>query len=63
LDDIIVFDILSPEVIRHIVDIKIKVIRERLMEKEFRSKYRERLLIIWRKKDTTLTMERDHSED
>lgn len=33
LDDIIVFDILSPEVIRNIVDIKIKVIRERLMGK------------------------------
>jgi len=33
LDDVIVFDILSPEVIRHIVDIKIKVIRERLIGK------------------------------
>lgn len=33
LDDIIVFDILSPEVIRFIVDIKIKVIRERLVNK------------------------------
>ena len=33
LDDIIVFDILSPEVIRHIVDIKIKIIRERLLGK------------------------------
>jgi len=33
LDDVIVFDILSPEVIRHIVDIKIKVIRERLAGK------------------------------
>jgi len=33
LDDIIVFDILSPEVIRHIVDIKIKIIRERLIGK------------------------------
>lgn len=33
LDDIIVFDILSPEVIRHIVDIKIKVIHERLIGK------------------------------
>ena len=33
LDDIIVFDILSPEVIRHIVDIKIKVISERLQSK------------------------------
>jgi ATP-dependent Clp protease ATP-binding subunit ClpB len=33
LDDIIVFDILSPEVIRHIVDIKIKIIGERLTGK------------------------------
>ncbi len=33
LDDIIVFDILSPEVIRHIVDIKIKIIGERLAGK------------------------------
>ena len=33
LDDIIVFDILSPEVIRSIVDIKIKIIRERLLGK------------------------------
>lgn len=33
LDDIIVFDILSPEVIRNIVDIKIKIISERLLEK------------------------------
>ena len=33
LDDIVVFDILSPEVIRHIVDIKIKIIRERLLGK------------------------------
>ena len=30
LDDVIVFDILSLEVIRHIVDIKIKVVKERL---------------------------------
>ncbi len=34
LDDIIVFDILSPEVIRSIVDIKIKIIRARLLEKK-----------------------------
>ncbi len=34
LDDIIVFDILSPEVIRHIVDLKIQVIRERLLAKD-----------------------------
>ncbi len=33
LDDIIVFDILSEEVIRSIVDIKIKVVRERLSTK------------------------------
>ncbi len=33
LDDIIVFDILSLEVIRRIVDIKIKIIRERLLGK------------------------------
>ncbi len=33
LDDIIVFDILSPEVIRSIVDIKIKIIRERFLVK------------------------------
>jgi ATP-dependent Clp protease ATP-binding subunit ClpA len=33
LDDIIVFDILSSEVIRSIVDIKIKVIKERLLGK------------------------------
>ena len=33
LDDIIVFDILSLEVIRHIVDIKINVVRERLVSK------------------------------
>ena len=33
LDDIIVFDILSRDVIRHIVDIKIQVIRERLVVK------------------------------
>lgn len=33
LDDIIVFDILSPEVIRHIVDLKIKIISERLIGK------------------------------
>jgi len=34
LDDIIVFDILSLEVIRRIVDIKIKIIRERLLGKD-----------------------------
>ncbi len=34
LDDTIVFDILSQEVIRHIVDIKIQVIRERLLAKD-----------------------------
>jgi len=34
LDDTIVFDILSPEVIRHIVDMKIGVIRERLLGKD-----------------------------
>lgn len=33
LDEIIIFDILSPEVIRNIVDIKIKIIKERLLEK------------------------------
>ena len=33
LDDIIVFDILSMEVIRHIVDMKIDIVRERLMTK------------------------------
>jgi ATP-dependent Clp protease ATP-binding subunit ClpB len=33
LDDIIVFDILSKDVIRSIVDIKIKVVSERLLEK------------------------------
>ena len=33
IDDIIVFDILSQEVIRNIVDIKIKIIRERLLGK------------------------------
>ncbi len=31
IDETIVFDVLSPEVIRHIVDIKIQVVRERLM--------------------------------
>lgn len=34
LDDIIVFDILSPEVIRHIVDIKVQVVRDRLVLKD-----------------------------
>jgi ATP-dependent Clp protease ATP-binding subunit ClpC len=33
LDEIIIFDILSPEVIRNIVDIKIKIIKERLLGK------------------------------
>jgi len=33
LDEIIIFDILSPEVIRSIVDIKIKIIKERLQGK------------------------------
>lgn len=33
LDDIIVFDILSMEAIRHIVDLKINIIRERLLTK------------------------------
>jgi ATP-dependent Clp protease ATP-binding subunit ClpB len=33
LDDVIVFDILSKEVIRNIVDIKVKVVRERLLGK------------------------------
>jgi len=33
LDEIIVFDILSPEVIRKIVDIKVNVVRERLFSK------------------------------
>lgn len=33
LDDIIVFDILSKEVIRQIVDIKIEIVRQRLLEK------------------------------
>ncbi len=36
LDDIIVFDILSPEVIRHIVDLKIQIIRERLLSKDIK---------------------------
>lgn len=34
LDDIIVFDILSPEAIRHIVDLKIDIVRKRLLNKE-----------------------------
>jgi ATP-dependent Clp protease ATP-binding subunit ClpA len=34
LDDTIVFDILSEDVIRHIVDLKIQVIRERLLAKD-----------------------------
>jgi ATP-dependent Clp protease ATP-binding subunit ClpB len=34
LDETIVFDILSPEVIRHIVDLKIDVVRERLKGKD-----------------------------
>jgi ATP-dependent Clp protease ATP-binding subunit ClpA len=34
IDDVVVFDILSREAIRHIVDIKIKVIRERLLAKK-----------------------------
>jgi ATP-dependent Clp protease ATP-binding subunit ClpC len=34
LDETIVFDILSPDVIRHIVDLKIQVIRERLLAKD-----------------------------
>ncbi len=34
LDDIIVFDILPEDVIRHIVDLKIQVIRERLRSKD-----------------------------
>jgi ATP-dependent Clp protease ATP-binding subunit ClpB len=34
LDDTIVFDILSPDVIRHIVDLKIEVIRQRLIAKD-----------------------------
>lgn len=34
LDDIIIFDVLSPEVIRSIVDVKIQVIRERLLAKD-----------------------------
>lgn len=33
LDEIIVFDVLSPEVIREIVDMKIQVVRERLLGK------------------------------
>ena len=31
LDDIVIFDVLSPEVIRNIVDVKIQVVRDRLM--------------------------------
>ena len=34
LDDTIVFDILSPDAIRHIVDLKIQIIRERLLAKD-----------------------------
>jgi ATP-dependent Clp protease ATP-binding subunit ClpB len=34
LDDTIVFDILSEDVIRHIVDLKIQIIRERLLAKD-----------------------------
>jgi ATP-dependent Clp protease ATP-binding subunit ClpB len=34
LDEIIVFDVLAPEVIRKIVDIKIQVIRDRLLAKD-----------------------------
>ncbi len=34
VDEIIVFDVLSPVVIRHIVDIKIQVVRERLLTKD-----------------------------
>jgi ATP-dependent Clp protease ATP-binding subunit ClpB len=34
LDDIIVFDILPEEVIRHIVDLKIQIVRERLLAKD-----------------------------
>ncbi len=33
LDEVIVFDVLSPEVIRDIVDMKIQIIRERLLSK------------------------------
>ena len=34
LDETIVFDILSPDVIRHIVDLKIQVVRDRLLAKD-----------------------------
>lgn len=34
LDEIIVFDVLSPEVIRSIVDFKIKIVRDRLLAKD-----------------------------
>lgn len=34
LDEIIVFDVLSPEVIRNIVDFKIKIVRDRLLSKD-----------------------------
>lgn len=34
LDETVVFDILSPEVIRHIVDIKMEVIKKRLLTKD-----------------------------
>jgi ATP-dependent Clp protease ATP-binding subunit ClpB len=34
LDEIIVFDVLSPDVIRHIVDIKVQVVRDRLLAKD-----------------------------
>ncbi len=34
LDETIVFDVLSPEVIRHIVDLKIQVVRDRLLTKD-----------------------------
>ena len=34
LDETIVFDVLTPEVIRHIVDLKIQIIRERLLAKD-----------------------------
>ncbi len=34
LDEIIVFDVLSEDVIRHIVDLKIQIVRERLLQKD-----------------------------
>ena len=50
LDEIIMFDILSPEAIRNIVDVQIDIVRKRLAEKEIELEVADKVLTHLAKK-------------